>query len=730
MAESLVIVESPTKERTITKFLGKDFQVRSSYGHVRDLPPRSLGVDIEDGFEPRYVTLPKAKKLLADLTKQAKAAKQIYLATDFDREGEAIAWHLCELLRLPKDKIRRITFHEITPEAIREALVHPRDIDERLVNAQQARRVLDRLVGYQLSPLLWKKVSRGLSAGRVQSAVVRLICDREEEISKFIPQEYWTLTARLAKKSGAEFTAEIFSKILQKGALPPDGAALGKDWKLGKIDRLDLKNKAQVDAIVNEVKGKPFQVAAVEKKERRRSPGAPYNTASLQQDASRALGFRAQKTMMVAQQLYEGISLGSAGSVGLITYMRTDSVTIAQPAQAEAAQYIKERFGADYLPPKPRVYRTKTKKAQEAHEAIRPTSARRDPDSIKNRLTPEQYKLYRLIWERFMGSQMADAVYDTVSADVASGGWLFRATGRTLRFPGFLKVQSSADGDEGEATLPPLAPGEDVVFKSFLPAQHFTEPPPRYNEASLVKTLEELGIGRPSTYAPILSTIQQRGYVRLEERRFSPTELGKIVNGQLKLHFNEIVDIGFTAKIEERLDEIADGEVEWVSVLKDFYGPFSRDLKAAETGMANVKPEPKETNEKCQLCGSKMIERTSRFGKFLSCSTYPACKFKVQLDREGQKIVPESTTEVCEKCGKPMVVRFGRRGKFIACSGYPGCRNTKPMPGADGKARPAAEPTGENCEQCGKPLLKRMGRFGPFIACSGYPKCRNIKKAA
>lgn len=730
MTESLVIVESPTKERTIAKFLGKGFHVKSSYGHIRDLPPRALGVDLDNNFEPRYVVLPKAKKLIPELTRYAKSAKNIFLATDYDREGEAIAWHLCQLLKLPPDKIKRITFHEITPEAIREALDHPRSIDERLVHAQQARRVLDRLVGYQLSPLLWKKVRRGLSAGRVQSAVVRLICDREEEISRFVPQEYWTLTARLAKISGEEFMADIFAKILKRGGTSVSGSPLPKDWKLEKFDRLDLKNKEQVDSILAVARKKPFKVAAVERKDRRRTPSAPYNTASLQQDASRALGYRAQRTMVIAQQLYEGISLGAGGPVGLITYMRTDSVTVAAPAREEAARYVKEKFGPTYLPPKPRVFKTKTKKAQEAHECVRPSSVYREPDKIKEHLTPEQNKLYRLIWERFMASQMADAVYDTVAADIESGDYLFRANGRTLRFKGFLAVQSWMETEDSTPQLPPLEVDESVNFREFLPAQHYTEPPPRYNEASLVKTLEELGIGRPSTYAPILHTIQQRGYVRVEERRIIPTDLGTLVNGQLKIHFSEIVDIGFTAKVEERLDEVASGEVQWETVIRDFYVPFAAKLKTAQTAMAENRPEPKVTDEKCQLCNSVMILRESRFGKFLSCSTYPACKFKVQLDHAGQKLVPQGTTEICEKCSKPMVVRFGRRGSFIACSGYPACRNTKPLPGADGKVRPAAEPTDETCDKCGKQMMKRMGRFGYFIACSGYPQCRNIKKAA
>jgi len=479
MSDSLLIVESPTKEKTIAKFLGKEFQVKSSYGHVRDLPPRALGVDVEHNFEPRYVTLPQAKKLLPELTRQAKSAKQVFLATDFDREGEAIAWHLTQILKIPHEKIKRITFHEITPEAIREAVDHPRTIDGRLVHAQQARRILDRLVGYQLSPLLWKKVRRGLSAGRVQSAVVRLICDREDEISKFIPQEYWTLAARLAKRSGEEFLADILAKIVKRGGPSKEGLALGADWKLEKFDRLDLKNKQQIDEIIQACRDKRFQVVAVERKDRRRAPQAPYNTASLQQDSSHVLGYRAQRTMVIAQQLYEGITLGGGGPVGLITYMRTDSVSVAKPAQEEAARYIREKFGANFIPPKSRVFKTKTKGAQEAHEAIRPTSVYREPEAVKSFLSPEQFKLYRLIWERFVASQMTDAVYDTVAADIEAGSYLFRANGRTLRFKGFLAVHNTLDSDEASPQLPPLSVGETLNFKEFIPGQHYTDPPPR-----------------------------------------------------------------------------------------------------------------------------------------------------------------------------------------------------------------------------------------------------------
>ena len=716
--DSLVIVESPTKERTIGKFLSKNFLVRSSYGHVRDLPQRKLGVDLDKNFEPSYVILPRAKKLLPELNKAAKQAKTIYLATDYDREGEAIAWHLAQMLKVPKERLKRITFHEITPEAIKSALSDPRDLDENLVNAQVARRVLDRLVGYKLSPLLWRKVKRGLSAGRVQSVAVRLICAREQEIEKFVPQEYWTLSVLLEKSGHPPFVANIYSKGDHR------------------YDRLELSNKGTVDEIVRDLEKSKFEVARVDKKERRRQPPAPFTTASLQQEASHRLGFRAQRTMIIAQQLYEGIELGNAGTVGLITYMRTDSTFIAKAAQSEAAQYVEAKFGKKFLPPKPRVFKTKTKGAQEAHEAIRPTSVMREPEAIKNNLSPEQYKLYKLIWDRFVGSQMADAVYDTMTVDISTPpqDYVFRATGRTLKDPGFLQlnpeIATPAVPGEGEdhkvENLPPLVVGDPLERKGIKPEQHFTEPPPRYNEASLVKEMEERGIGRPSTYAPIIHTILQRGYVRYEERRFVPTELGKTVDHQLLDNFSEIVDVQFTAQLETLLDHVADGSAKWQGVVRNFWDPFAKKLVKAEKDMKVEKPKPKETDIKCESCGNMMVIRESRFGKFLACSTYPTCTYKMSLDKEGNVVKPEETGEKCEQCGKPIVVRLGRRGKFLACSGYPQCKFTKSLP----QEKKTFEPTGEKCEKCGRDMVRKQGRFGEFLACSGYPQCKNIKKAA
>ncbi|MCX5778674.1 MAG: type I DNA topoisomerase [Elusimicrobia bacterium] len=671
MAKYLVIVESPTKEKTISKILGPDYAVKSSYGHIRDLPKSQLGIDVDNGFTPKYLNIAKAKKILPELKKLSAKATTVYLATDYDREGEAIAWHLKEAIGLPAAKFKRITFHEITPEAIKGSLTHPRSIDMDLVDAQQARRVLDRLVGYKLSPLLWKKVKSGTSAGRVQSVAVRMICDREEEIEKFKPQEYWSLAAKLAKRDekAAEFTAMLV-------------AHEGK-----KYDKLDLNNKILMDGIVGELSKASYTVSSIERKERRRQPYAPYTTSTIQQDASRRIYFSAAKTMKIAQQLYEGISLGSEGSVGLITYMRTDSVSIAEPARKEARQYIEKTFGKTFVPEKARMYKTKTKGAQEAHEAIRPTSAVRAPRDVKQYLSADEYKLYELIWCRFLASQMTDAVYDTVSADITAKTYVFRASGSTLKFDGFLKVydmvkaEEADDEEEKTAVLPPLSEKELLNLIELLPAQHFTEPPPRFNEASLIKTLEEHGIGRPSTYAPIINTIVQRNYVRLESRRFFPTSLGKVVNDVMKTHFAQIVDVAFTAALEEKLDRVAEGKSPWAKVIEEFYGPLKKDIAAAEVNLVRQKIEPQKTDEVCPKCGKPMVLRDSWRGQFLACSGYPECKTTFSVDKEGKKIVkppPEVTSFTCEKCGKAMLKRISKRGPFLACSGFPKCRNIKP----------------------------------------------------
>ena len=669
MAKYLVIVESPTKEKTISRFLGPEYTVKSSYGHIRDLPKSKIGVDPENNFEPEYVIMPKAKKIIPELKKLTAGSKYVYLATDYDREGEAIAWHLKEALKLPASKVKRITFHEITAEAIKEAVENPRDIDPHLVDAQQARRVLDRLVGYKLSPLLWKKIKYGLSAGRVQSVAVRLICDREKEIDAFNPVEYWSVKAELKKSPDEPFLASL----------------IAKDGK--KIDKLDIRDSAAAEKTVAELSGAKYRVASVESKERQRAPFAPYTTSTLQQDASRRLHFSAAKTMMIAQKLYEGIELGDKGNAGLITYMRTDSLNISEQARKEAKKLIVSKYGADYYPEKPRIYKTKSKGAQEAHEAIRPASCRLVPQEIKQYLSPDEFKLYDLIWSRFMASQMVNAVYDTLSVDIAANNYTFRATGRTLKFSGFLEVYSVADSEDeqedGEGRLPKMSVGDILDFIKLHSEQHFTEPPPRFNEASLIKALEEHGIGRPSTYAPTIHTIIDRGYVRLETRKFFPTDMGKLVNDVLQKNFSQIVDVEFTARVDGELDKVAEGESVWTDVVSRFYTPFNKDLADAEKNLARQKVEPQKSDEVCPKCGKPMVIRESRRGRFLACTGFPECRTTFSIDRNNQKIIkpaPEQTGLVCEKCGKPMLKRFGKRGAFLACSGFPKCRNTKKLP--------------------------------------------------
>lgn len=726
---NLLIVESPTKERTISKFLGKNFIVKSSFGHLRDLPKKKFGINLEKGFEPQYEVLPRGKTVIPDLKKSSSRCAKIYLATDYDREGESIAWHLSEILGLPAEKSFRITFHEITPTAIQEAISSPRKIDTRLVDSQVARRVLDRIVGYRLSPLLWEKVRRGLSAGRVQSAAVRIICEREGEIEKFKSQEYWTVQVELENTRDSNrfgFLAQIV------------------EWKGKKVGKLDIPSQTSSQEMGDILKGSSYTVRSVSPKEKKRSPPPPFMTSTLAQDASRKLGFSSKKTMLVAQTLYEGVQINQE-QVGLITYMRTDSLNISQTALNEVRSFIQEKYGKGEIPEKPRLYKTKAKTAQEAHEAIHPTSVHREPQSLKDFLTLDQLKLYGLIWKRFVACQMMDAVYDTVSVDVAShaesgaGDGVLRANGSTLKRAGFLKVygeeeieESQDKGDKGQegssVRLPLLYESEPLKFLNLKSEQHFTEPPPRYNEASLIKILEQNGIGRPSTYAPIIGTILSRGYVRLQERRFHPTDLGKVVNQQLIQHFPEVVDISFTAKIEEKLDQIAEGEIPWNEVVKEFYEPFEKDLSAAATHMQKISVEPKDSGEICPLCQGKLLIRESRFGKYLSCENFPKCKHKVSLDADGKKILPQVVDEKCPKCGKPMAVKMSRRGKFLACTGYPECKSIIGLDREGNKViRPEPQMTDKKCEKCGKPMLLRVGKRGPFLACSGFPRCRNIK---
>ena len=700
MAKSLVVVESPTKVKTIQKYLDSKFVVKASMGHVRDLPKSQLGVDPKKHFKPKYVISPTKKKILDELKKIAEKSDALYVATDPDREGEAIGWHLAQELPVDKKKIFRITFNEITERAVKAAFLKPGKIDMHKVDAQQARRVLDRLVGYSLSPLLWDKVRRGLSAGRVQSVAVRLIVDREREIEAFVPVEYWSLHALLTGKRPPQFEATLREVRGEKAS---------------------LTNEADTRALMAGLEGRPFVVRSVTRGERRRNPAPPFITSTLQQDAGRKLGFSAKKTMTVAQQLYEGVDLGEEGAVGLITYMRTDSVRISQDAQEEARRWATERLGAEYLPETPPIYKSRGS-AQEAHEAIRPSEVTRDPKAMARFLGKDQQALYRLIWERFVASQLMPAVYDTVTADIDAGECLFRAQGQTMKFKGFtaIYVESREDHeaveDETERPMPQLEEGETLRLIALDPRQHFTQPPARFTEASLIKVLEELGIGRPSTYASILGTIiNDRGYVHRERRTLSPTELGMAVTDKLIPYFQDIMNVEFTAQMEDNLDKIEEGERKWVDTVREFYEPFKRDLARAKREMTSEKVgEP--TGEKCPECGSELLEKRGRFGKFMACSTYPDCKYTRNIDGS-TRAEDEPTNEVCPTCGKPMVIKHGRFGKFIACSGYPDCKTTKPVT------------LGIPCPEsgCSGQIVERRSRRGrTFFGCSAYPNCKFV----
>ncbi|MDR3112514.1 MAG: type I DNA topoisomerase [Elusimicrobiota bacterium] len=711
MARNLVIVESPAKEKTISKFLGKDFVVRSSFGHIRDLPKNKTNVDVGNNFEPTYAVIPKATKLVAELKKISDSADKVYLATDLDREGEAISWHLKEALKLPDEKIERITFHEITPEAIQNAVKNPRKLDMGLVNSQQARRILDRLVGYKLSPLLWTKIKRGLSAGRVQSVAVMIICDREEEINIFVPQEFWSITAELekSKEKSVVFKATLLSK---------NGV---------KFEKLSIKNKEQSDEILKDLQGAKYVVESIETKQRKRFPYPPYTTSTMQQDASRRLGFSASKTMMVAQKLYEGINIGGQ-SLGLITYMRTDSLNIAKSIQNETLKFIGATYGQDFVPKTARIYKTKSKGAQEAHEAIRPTSPNRLPAQIKQFLASDEFKLYDLIWKRFMASQMSEALYNTATAEISAENYLFKSVGSILAFEGFLKVYE-LDESENEIKLPNLQKGDELNLLNLLSQQHFTEPPPRYNEASLIKALEEHGIGRPSTYAPTIKTILDRLYVRLDGKKFVPTNLGIVVNGVLKNHFRNIINVEFTAKVEEKFDDIAENKAVWQNVLKDFYEPFEKDLSEAEKNLERQKVQAQESDEICPNCGKNMVVRESRNGRFLGCSGYPECKTTISLDKSGNiEKTSEETEMTCDKCSAILLKKIGFRGKsYLVCKNE-ACKTTYNIDKEGNKVlKPSPEKTDIKCTKCGAMMLKRIGKKGPFLACSAFPKCRNLQ---
>ncbi len=718
--KNMVIVESPAKAKTIGKYLGSSFFVRSSMGHIRDLPEKKLSVDIENNFTPEYKIIPSRKKLVSELQSDSKKAGAVYLASDLDREGEAIAWHLAQALELPDEKARRVTFNEITKDAILEAFKHPAPVNMAKVNAQQARRILDRLVGYQLSPLLWKKITKGLSAGRVQSVAVRLIVEREKEIKEFKPQEYWKITAELTTISGEKGKpgdVKTFKALLQK------------------LDNenIEIKNEPQATDIVSELQKAEYAVANIKKQTKRNNAPPPFTTSLLQQQASTRLQFSAKKTMLIAQQLYEGIDIGTEGSVGLITYMRTDSFHISGQALASCRKLIANTYGENYLPEKPNVHASDKKGTQGAHEAIRPTGVEYTPESIKNFLTKDQYRLYELIWNRFVASQMKPALYAVTDVEIATQNvsvgviappkqYLFKARGRELLFDGHTRV-SGHEMEKDEQILPTIEKDQKLELIAVVPTQHFTQPPPRYSEASLVKTLEKMGIGRPSTYASIISTIQDRGYVTQEKRAFYATELGILVTEKLIEHFPKIMDVKFTSHMEDELDKIEVEKICWLDVLNEFYGPFKADLEKAVGEMKSVKGTPEESNQVCTICGKPMVVRWGRHGKFLGCSAFPTCKNTLPLDEKGTPAPPETTDQKCEKCGSPMVVKTGRHGKFLACSAYPNCKNTKSLTGETTKV----EPTEEKCEKCGSPMVIRSGKKGRFMGCSAYPKCRNIK---
>ncbi len=712
MSKNLVIVESPAKAKTIKKYLGKDFEVLASYGHVRDLLPKEGAVDPANDFAMKYQVIDKNGKHVDAIVKAIKKADALYLATDPDREGEAISWHLLEILRgkkLIKDKtVGRVVFHEITKRAIRDAVEHPRDISMELVNAQQARRALDYLVGFNLSPLLWKKIRRGLSAGRVQSPALRLIVEREEEIERFVAREYWSVEADVSSK-GQNFS----SKLIQ--------------FEGEKVEQFTIDNSGRADEVeatlLRGAEGK-LTVDKVVKKQRKRNPAAPFTTSTLQQEASRKLGFTAQRTMRTAQQLYEGIDIGGE-TVGLITYMRTDSVNLAADAIAELREFIAKRYGSDNVPAEPRTFKTKSKNAQEAHEAIRPTAADRVPESLQGHLSKDQFRLYELIWKRTVACQMVHATLDTVAVDLGAGeGNVFRANGSTIVHPGFMavyqeSVDDAKDKDDDNKLLPKLLEGEKVELIAIRPEQHFTEPPPRFSEASLVKTLEEFGIGRPSTYASIISTLQAREYVEMDKRRFFPTDVGRVVNKFLTNHFTQYVDYDFTAKLEDELDAVSRGEEEWVPLMKRFWQPFKDLVDDKEKSVSRKEVTQEEMDEACPQCGKPLAIRLGRRGRFVGCTAFPDCDYTRNLgDDKDAKNEPEVVEgRTCPECDKPLLIRDGRYGKFIGCSGYPDCKHIEPLE--------QPEDTGVKCPKCGKgTMLRRKSRRGKiFFSCSTYPDC-------
>jgi len=705
----VVIVESPAKAKTIHQILGSGYIVKACMGHVRDLPERAFGIEIEDDFRPTYETIKNKRRILSELRALTKDAETVYLAPDPDREGEAIAWHLVESLRIPKSRARRVTFNEITTRGVEEAFRHPGDIFMPRVNAQQARRVLDRIVGYKLSPLLWKNVGKGTSAGRVQSVAVRLIVDREREIQAFRPEEFWAIVATLDQE-GSHFRATL-TKL--------DGRDIGlASESTPKRPLIQVSTREQSASLVEELRRATYEVAEVRRQDREEPPPPPFTTSLLQQQASMKLHFPAKKTMKVAQELYEGIALGSEGSVGLITYMRTDSFRVSSEALDQVRRLIAKDFGPKHLPESP-VFRAARKGAQEAHEAIRPTYVGLRPEEIEQYLTKDQAQLYRLIWRQYVASQMLPAKVVLTEAQIRAGRATFTAKGREVRFDGYTALLDHPLRPD-EQILPPLSPGDRPALQDLAGKQRFTEPPPRYTEASLVKALERHGIGRPSTYAPILSVIQERGYVRLDERKFFPSELGTLIVDKLVKHFSDILDLGFTAKMEKDLDDIEDGERRWTDVLRDFNDPFTKQLARAKEDMGSETGGP-ATDEVCEKCGKPMLLRSNKAGRFLGCSGFPECKSTKPLAGD------EVSSETCDLCEAPMVVKSGKRGKFLACTKYPDCRGARSLPR---RIKGLEIPRGwkEDCDRCGKALRIRYGRRGGYIACAAYPVCKNTRR--
>lgn len=707
-AKNLVIVESPAKARTLEKYLGRDFQVKASVGHIVDLPKSKLGVDIEKGFAPDFHVIQGKKKVVEELRRAAKGKEKIYLASDPDREGEAIAWHIADQIGKDHKRFHRVLINEITRKAVQEAIAHPQELDRNKFEAQIARRILDRLVGYQISPILWKKVRRGLSAGRVQSVAVRLVCEREKDIRAFVPQEYWSLTALL------------------EGRVPPSFGARLVEWQGEKIDnkKFRIENEAVIQEITRSLEGLPWAITEVEQKERRRFPTPPFVTSKLQQEAARKLGFQPQRTMQIAQRLYEGVELGSEGAVGLITYMRTDSTRISADALQGVRRYIQGQYGVGYLPEKPVTYRTK-KRVQDAHEAIRPTSMDYSPERVQRYLRRDAFVLYSLIWDRFVASQMAPALFDQTAFDIRVGKALFRATGQQLKFDGFMKIYIEGrdeEDEEKEAMLPDLKAGEPLKLLSLEPRQHFTQPPPRFTQATLIKELDERGIGRPSTYAGILSNILEREYVVVDERKcLVPTELGFLVTDLLVDSFPDILNAEFTAGMEGILDRVEEGKENWIKAMKRFYTSFSRDLKKAESEMRDVKREEVPTDIPCEKCGAMMVVKWGRNGEFLACPRYPECKNSKNFTRaaNGDVQVAEvvEVNETCEECGRPMQLRWGKYGRFLGCSGYPQCKNMRSL------EKPVD--LGIRCPGCKEgSLQERKSRRGKlFYGCNRYPDC-------